>query len=847
MLGILIRIPKHRTARMMIIYRSMTYEYTISLTQPQSHLNHQRQRQMRRRQRQELTTTSIKDANANNHNISSFLSSFLILSNYYSSLLLSSLWLSSPCVSSLSSPSWIPSKDMRMSTMPAQHKSRNYFVTVTFIPRTTTILSSKQQYHYYDNHQQEFKKGRFQYQSISYYHSLQTRHQQNIMTLSSSFDEITENLNQQNDTISHQQQRMTTSMIPSTSSSDEEVSFATKRKRTKKKEEKTKTNTINDDDDDDTVLIVDEMDDVEDDADDTASNQSLETNPYSSNYHVPVMWKECISSLLNCRRGIIRQQQQQNQQQISNEQYDIESAEIPLQDDDNVQENVEGGESTMKHNNKRKKENRKKKLLLSNDIISSSVIPLLPLLPIHDENDHVITANNNDNEYNIPKTSFSYKKDDNNDKTTLLISNVIFVDGTLGGGGHSNALLETLQYGDIVFGCDVDSDALYTACQRLQHYIPSYNNEKVIMSWMNTDKKHNNNDNNNQKEEDMIINDNSSIDTTIDTKKKKTTGRLLLPTFIPVQSNFADITIDKLIKASYEFGGQQLQQHVESILSSKQQNQDQQQSSSSSSNHRNNDVSLNHPGIDGILLDLGVSSYQIDTAERGFAYRFDGPLDMRMSSSSDQNKVVSTSSSTLNAADLCNELDVNELINIFQTYGDEDYYRSKRIAESIVNNHRPIKTTIDLYNAIADVIPEYSNKKQSKRYNRNATLSRIFQSLRIVVNQEDHILQRTMENTTPLLLRSGGRLVVLSYHSMEDRMIKQMIRDGCIYGTNNKTSNRRPPTYRKQYDIYGNPIMNDSNNMLPYRPIGKKLKASNDEMESNRRSRSATLRIGEKQ
>ena len=307
---------------------------------------------------------------------------------------------------------------------------------------------------------------------------------------------------------------------------------------------------------------------------------------------------------------------------------------------------------------------------------------------------------------------------------------LVFVDGTLGGGGHSNALLNELQPDDIVIGCDVDADALQEASSRLQKF----------------------------QEQNPA-----------------------LPTFIPVRSNFCDLV---------------------SAL-----------------------AALDHPraddirsrGVDGLLLDLGVSSHQIDTAERGFAFMQDGPLDMRMGDTL-----------TLTAADICNQFDAGELQRIMKVYGDEP--RAKVIAQSIVD-HRPLYSTSDLVKAVAAVTPDFS--KKSRRMGRTATLARVFQSLRIVVNEEDTVLEKALLEMAPALLRSGGRLVVLSYHSMEDRAAKRAMRDG--------TLSRQPLMVER--DIFGNPV----GDMKPFRMVGKRMKAAKEEIELNSRARSATLRVAERQ
>lgn len=222
-------------------------------------------------------------------------------------------------------------------------------------------------------------------------------------------------------------------------------------------------------------------------------------------------------------------------------------------------------------------------------------------------------------------------------------------------------------------------------------------------------------------------------------------------------------------------------------------------------------------GVDGILLDLGVSSHQIDTAERGFAFMKEGPLDMRMG----QNAM-----SGLTAADICNEFDQMELQKIFSRYGDEP--RAKTVAKAIVSN-RPLSTTKELVDAIATVTPQYAKQK---RKGLTATCARVFQSLRIVVNAEDKVLDRVFSKVCPTLIRQGGRLVVMSYHSMEDRATKRIMRDGTLERKKNGD----------QRDIYGN----YAGPPKPFKPVGKRQKARTEEVEVNPRARSAVLRVAER-
>lgn len=360
---------------------------------------------------------------------------------------------------------------------------------------------------------------------------------------------------------------------------------------------------------------------------------------------------------------------------------------------------------------------------------------------------------------------------------------MLFVDGTLGGGGHSEALLERCRSGDIVFGCDVDPSALSTASERLQRYTRS------------ADTGRNDDDNDDDH----------------------------LPLFVPVQSNFRDLA-DILPTVKHPVTGRRIM-----ALPTEENEEEEEDGSDGDDAH--------FTGVDGMLLDLGVSSHQIDNADRGFAFMKDGPLDMRMwggswsdvgSESVGEN--AATKARGLNAADICNEFDEAELTRILRVYGDEP--RARKIAAAIVDA-RPLATTSDLVNAVSSVVPEFA--KKGRRMGRTATLARVFQSLRIVVNQEDKALVDVFEHAAPKLVRPGGRLVVLSYHSMEDRATKRVLRDGSVRGIR--------PGAAIERDIYGNVVGQDR----PWKPLGKKRKASDEEIEVNSRARSATLRIGERQ
>lgn len=163
---------------------------------------------------------------------------------------------------------------------------------------------------------------------------------------------------------------------------------------------------------------------------------------------------------------------------------------------------------------------------------------------------------------------------------------------------------------------------------------------------------------------------------------------------------------------------------------------------------------LNINGVDGILMDLGISSYQIDTKERGFSYMRDGELDMRMNTSQ-----------YLTAKIIVNEYDESQLSYIFKNYGEEKYHR--KIAKKIVEkrNIKQIKTTLDLVKIVDEVVPKYETKGHSSK--------KIFQALRIEVNDEINILENSIKDAVKNL-NIGGRLAIITFHSLEDRIVKNV-------------------------------------------------------------------------
>lgn len=212
-------------------------------------------------------------------------------------------------------------------------------------------------------------------------------------------------------------------------------------------------------------------------------------------------------------------------------------------------------------------------------------------------------------------------------------------------------------------------------------------------------------------------------------------------------------------------------------------------------------------GVDFILLDLGVSSMQVDRAERGFSFAKDGPLDMRF----DQNAPV------LTAADYVNRFDADDLADIFFEYGEERF--SRRIARAIVRN-RPFYTTAALADVVAGAVPR---NKQGRIH----PATRVFQALRIVVNEELNRLTQTLPAMIDLL-RAGGRLAIISFHSLEDRQVKQCFRHA-------STEIKSPPG-----------MMLQERSAVVKLITRKPITATPAEIAANPRSRSAKLRIVEK-
>lgn len=218
---------------------------------------------------------------------------------------------------------------------------------------------------------------------------------------------------------------------------------------------------------------------------------------------------------------------------------------------------------------------------------------------------------------------------------------------------------------------------------------------------------------------------------------------------------------------------------------------------------------LNVPLVDGFLLDLGVSSHQLDTAERGFSFRANGPLDMRMSPSL-----------PVTAADWVNTASAEQLERMFREYGEEP--QARRIAQRLVKDRgvRPFATTLQLADAVEALIP---------RRGRTHPATQVFQALRIAVNRELEVLEHTLAQLGGFL-SPGGRLAVITFHSLEDRIVKQFFQ---------KCST--PTLDRPEW-----PAPRRNPECIFKKVTGKPLIASEVEQRANPRSRSAKLRVVER-
>lgn len=209
--------------------------------------------------------------------------------------------------------------------------------------------------------------------------------------------------------------------------------------------------------------------------------------------------------------------------------------------------------------------------------------------------------------------------------------------------------------------------------------------------------------------------------------------------------------------------------------------------------------------VDGILADLGVSSHQFDEATRGFSTRFDARLDMRMNQGQD-----------LDAIKVLNTYSEEDLITVFKSYGELRI--AKQLAQRIIaaRQNAAITTVADLKRICAPLVPERLEHK---------LLAQIFQAIRIEVNQEMQVLYDFLQQSEEIL-KVGGRLSVISYHSLEDRPVKRFMRNGLFEGEPEK-------------DVFGR-------SSVPFKRIGKMIIPSKEEIKENNRARSAKLRIAEK-
>lgn len=209
--------------------------------------------------------------------------------------------------------------------------------------------------------------------------------------------------------------------------------------------------------------------------------------------------------------------------------------------------------------------------------------------------------------------------------------------------------------------------------------------------------------------------------------------------------------------------------------------------------------------VDGVLADLGVSSFQFDQPNRGFSLRFEGQLDMRMDKRNN-----------LSAYEIINNRSQDQLIRIFKDYGE--LRNAFKFAQLIVEARRknPIKTTQDLKESVSRLLP---------RGKENKVLAQLYQAVRIEVNGEMESLMAFLEQTAEVI-KTGGRLSVISYHSLEDRLVKQYIREGRFEG-------------EAEQDFFGN-------RTVPFKKVGGLITPSEVEIRQNNRSRSAKLRIAQR-
>ena len=218
--------------------------------------------------------------------------------------------------------------------------------------------------------------------------------------------------------------------------------------------------------------------------------------------------------------------------------------------------------------------------------------------------------------------------------------------------------------------------------------------------------------------------------------------------------------------------------------------------------------------VDGLLADLGVSSHHFDDAERGFSFRFDAPLDMRMNKRAGQT-----------AAEVLNSYSEEQLADVFYLYGE--LKNARRIAKTVVKarSEKPIETTGGLLDVLGIETAQTDSQLSIVNSQLKKDMARLFQALRIEVNHEMEALTDMLRGAREVL-GEGGRLVVITYHSLEDRLVKNMMKAGNAEG-------------RVSQDFFGRVE-------APFKTVGKVIVPSDDEQQRNPRSRSAKLRIAEK-
>ncbi len=232
----------------------------------------------------------------------------------------------------------------------------------------------------------------------------------------------------------------------------------------------------------------------------------------------------------------------------------------------------------------------------------------------------------------------------------------------------------------------------------------------------------------------------------------------------------------------------------------------------------------NRTTVDGVLMDLGVSSHQINEPSRGFSFGRDGPLDMRMDKGQNcQNDSTSAATNSISALTVVNQYDVTKLADIFYNYGDEQ--RSRQIAREIVSS-RPLSSTSQL-EALISRMTSFKDRAQ--------TLAKCFQALRIVVNDEIGALEEALLSMQHVVA-PGGRLVIMSYHSLEDRPVKNLLKTGTVHALPEHDDSDRMFHVRQEIE---------KNN--PWSSLTRKaIIPTQAEITLNRRSRSAKLRVAQR-